>query len=83
MRLEGRTGDGAQLGERGLSRREDLVPAMASNKSEVAVHSHNCSPTEVEAGGAGIQAHPRLHGELDAGLGYRRSCLRKEKQARR
>lgn len=83
MRLEGGTGDGAQLGEHGLSRHEDLVPALASNKSDVAVHGHNCSPTEVEAGGAGIQAHPWLHGELDAGLGYTRSCLRKEKQAQR
>lgn len=83
MCLEGGAGDGAQLRERLLSLHEDLVPALAWNKSEVVVHGHNSSPTEVAAGGAGTQAHPLLRGELDAGLGYMRSCLRKGKQVQR
>ena len=34
----------------------------------------------MEAGGSGVQGHPRLHSELEASLGYKRTCLKKQKE---
>lgn len=41
------------------------------------VHTCNASTWKVEAGKANVQGCPQLHNELEASLGYMRSCLKK------
>lgn len=47
----------------------------------LARHSDICNPSaqEVQAGGLGVQAHPQLHREFDASLGYKRPFIKKKK----